>query len=60
VAKFAKVGSASASPPLHDRIGGQLLQAADEAIVIRDLKPSDRFFVSQSILPKTGKRVYDF
>jgi hypothetical protein len=34
VAKLAKVGSASASPPLHDRVGGQLLQAADEAIVI--------------------------
>ena len=36
------------------------MQAADEAIVIWDLKPSDRFFVSQSILPKTQKRVYDF
>ena len=28
--------------------------------MIWDLKPSDGFFVSQSILPKTRKRVYDF
>jgi hypothetical protein len=30
VAKLAKVDSASALPPLHDRIGGQLLQAAHQ------------------------------